>query len=195
MEETMSEIVLCAVLALFFLNLCLHAGLGMQEICRDIDASRHGSIARCAALSVVVFLFWLLWTFVFTPLSLGFFDTVFIFPFCALALYAIDEQALKKKFHAKLFHEKNNTIPSLTPLCVFSLFITLRLATSVAEAAVLSLSFSAGSVLSVLVLGSIHQRVQTEPISKKIAGLPFIFISNGLLALIFSITATILLRR
>jgi Na+-transporting NADH:ubiquinone oxidoreductase subunit NqrE len=194
----MKEIVLCAILASFFLNLSLHTGLGMKEIYRDIDASLRGPLIRCAVLSVVVFLFWLLWTFVFTPLFLGFFDTVFIFPFCVLALYAVDEYVLKQKFHVELFYEKDSTpssSSSLTPLCVFSLFMTLRLATSVAEAAILSLSFSAGSVLSALTLASIYLRVRSEPIGKKISGLPFIFISNGLLAFIFSITATILFRR
>jgi Na+-translocating ferredoxin:NAD+ oxidoreductase RnfA subunit len=196
MEENMNEIVQCAILALLFLNLGLHTGLGIKEIYRDIDASLRGPLIRCAVLSVVVFLFWLLWTFVFTPLSLGFFDTVFIFPFCVLALYAIDEYVLKQKFHEELFYDETPAFSSSPiPLCVISLFMTLRLASSVAEAAIFSLSFSAGSVLSVLILGSIHLRVQSEPISKKISGLPVIFISNGLLAFIFSITATILLRR
>jgi Na+-translocating ferredoxin:NAD+ oxidoreductase RnfA subunit len=194
----MNEIVLCAVLASFFLNLALHTGLGFREIYRDIDSSLRGVLARCAVLSVVVFLFWLLWTFVFTPFSLGFFDTIFIFPFCALALYAIDEYVLKQKFPAELFYEKApafSSSSSLTPLCVFSLFMTLRLASSVTEAAVFSLSFSAGYIISALALGSIYLRVQSEPISKKISGLPFVFISNGLLALLFSITATVLLKR
>ena len=191
----MNQIVLCAILASFFLNLVLHTGLGMKELYRDIEYSLRGPLLRCAALSVVVFLFWLLWTFVFTPLTLGFFDIVFVFPFCALIFYIIDEHLPKQQFQAELFHEKDRTISSLTPLCVFSLFMTLRLASSVAEAAILSLSFSAGAVLSALTLGSIYLRVQSEPISKKIAGLPFIFISNGLLALIFAIAATVLLRR
>jgi hypothetical protein len=193
----MNEIVLCAILASFFLNLGIHTGLGMKEIYRGIDSSLRGPLVRCTAVGVVVFLFWLLWTFVFTPLSFGFFDIVFLFPLCALALYAVDEYLFKRKFYMKLFYEKDRDLfsSSSIPLCVFSLFITLRLAASVAEAAVLALSFSAGSILSALTLGSIYLRVQSEPIGKKISGVPFVFISNGLLAFIFSITATVLLRR
>ncbi|MDR1468498.1 MAG: hypothetical protein LBT00_04330 [Spirochaetaceae bacterium] len=191
----MNEIVLCAILASFFLNLVLHTGLGIKEIYRDIDASLRGPFLRGGALSVIVFLFWLLWTFVFTPLSLGFFDIIFIFPFCALTFYIIDEHVPKQKFHAKLFYGTDHSFFSSISLCVFSLFATLRLASSVAEAAVLSLSFFAGFILSALTLGSIYLRAQSEPISKKISGIPFVFISNGLLALLFSITATVLLRR
>jgi Na+-translocating ferredoxin:NAD+ oxidoreductase RnfA subunit len=193
----MKEIVLCAILASFSLNLVLHTGLGMKEIYRGIDSSLRIPLVRCALLSVVVFLFWLLWTFVFTPLSLDFFDTIFIFPFCALTFYAIDEYVPKQKLHAKLFYENphSHSFSSLTPLCVFSLFMTLRFASSIAEALVLSLSFSAGYILAALALGSMYLRVQSEPVSKKISGLPFVFISTGLLALIFSITATVLLRR
>jgi Na+-translocating ferredoxin:NAD+ oxidoreductase RnfA subunit len=191
----MKEIVLCAIFASFFLNLSLHTGLGMAEIYRDIDSSLRGPLVRCVVLSIVVFLCWLLWTFVLTPLSLGFFDIVFIFPLCALALHTVDEQILKQKCHGELFYEKESALSSLVPLCVFSLLITLRIASSVAEAAILSLSFSSGSVLAALILGAIHLRTRAEPIGAKIAGLPFIFISNGLLAFIFSITATILLRQ
>jgi Na+-translocating ferredoxin:NAD+ oxidoreductase RnfA subunit len=191
----MSELVLCAVLASFFLNLALHTGLGIKEIYRGIDSSLRGPLARCLVLSVMVFLFWLLWTFVLTPFSLGFFDIVFIFPLCTGAFYLIKEYIPGRKLHADLFYEKDNILSSIIPLCVFSLYMTLRLASSVAEAAILSLSFSAGFFLSTLTLGSIYLRVQSEPISKKISGLPFIFISNGLLALLFSVIATVLFRR
>jgi Na+-translocating ferredoxin:NAD+ oxidoreductase RnfA subunit len=186
----MNEIALCAIVGAFLLNLVFHTGLGMKEIHRGIDSFLLGPLLRWVSLGIVVFLFWLLWTFVFSPLSLGFFDVVFIFPFCALTFYVIDEYLLKHKSPANKY---DNALFLSTPLCVFSLFMTLRLASSVAEAAVLSLSFSIGCILSALTLNSIYLRVQSEPISKRIVGLPFIFITSGLLAFIFSIVATILL--
>jgi Na+-translocating ferredoxin:NAD+ oxidoreductase RnfA subunit len=190
----MSQIALFAILAALSLNLVLHTGLGIKEIYQDVDTSFLGSLFRWGALFAVVFLFWLLWTFVFSPLSLGFFSVVFIFPFCALALHAIDDYLLKQR-PPPYFNPSPNGISLSTPLCVFSLFMTLRLASTVAEAALLSLFFSAGCILASLTLSSILLRMRSEPVSRKITGTPLAFISNGLLALIFSVAATILLRQ
>jgi Na+-translocating ferredoxin:NAD+ oxidoreductase RnfA subunit len=190
----MSEIALFAILAVLSLNLVLHTGLGIKEIYQDSNSSFTGSLLRWVSLFAVVFLLWLLWTFVFSPLSLGFFDVIFIFPLCALAFYAIDEYILKHKSLTH-FNANGNAISMSTPLCVFSLFMTLRLASTVAEAALLSLFFSVGCILASLILSSILLRMKSEPVSKKITGIPLAFISNGLLALIFSAAATILLRQ
>jgi Na+-transporting NADH:ubiquinone oxidoreductase subunit NqrE len=190
----MSQIALFAILAAVSLNLVLHTGLGIKEVYQDVHSPFSGSLLRWVSLFVVVFLLWLLWTFVFSPLSLGFFDVIFIFPLCALALYVIDEYVSKYKSLTR-FHKNNNVISLSIPLCVFSLFMTLRLASTVAEAALLSLFFSAGCVLASLILNSILLRMMSEPVSKKITGVPLTFISNGLLALIFVAVATILLKQ
>jgi Na+-transporting NADH:ubiquinone oxidoreductase subunit NqrE len=186
----MSEIALFTILAVLSLNLVLHTGLGIKEIYQDVNSSFSGSLLRWVSLFAVVFLFWILWTFVLSPLSFGFFDIIFIFPLCALALHAIDEYAQK---HASRFHA--STISRSIPLCVFSLFMTLRLASTITEAALLALFFSAGCVLASLILSSILLRMRSEPVSKKVAGIPLTFISNGLLALIFSAAAAILLKQ
>jgi Na+-translocating ferredoxin:NAD+ oxidoreductase RnfA subunit len=188
----MNEIALFAILAVLSLNLVLHTGLGMKEIYEDVHSSFSGSLLRWVSLFAAVFLFWVLWTFVLGPLSLGFFDIIFIFPLCALALHAIDEYALK---HADRFRIKAGTLSRSIPLCVFSLFMTLRLASTIAEAALLALFFSAGCVFASLILSSIILRMRSEPVSKKVAGVPLAFISNGLLALIFSAAAAILLKQ
>jgi Na+-translocating ferredoxin:NAD+ oxidoreductase RnfA subunit len=189
----MSEIALFAILSAFSLNLILHTGLGIKEIYQDVHSPFRNSLPRWVSLFVVVFLFWILWTFVFSPLSLGFFDVIFIFPFCALTLHTIDEYISKRQ--PTHFHKNHDAVSLSTPLCVFSLFMTLRLASTIAEAALLSLFFSVGCVLAALILGSIHLRMRSESVNPKIAGIPLIFIANGLLALIFSTAATILLRQ
>jgi Na+-transporting NADH:ubiquinone oxidoreductase subunit NqrE len=188
----MSEIALFTILAVLSLNLVLHTGLGIKEIYQDVNSSFSGSLLRWVSLFAVVFLFWILWTFVLSPFSFGFFDIIFIFPLCALALHAIDDYVLK---HASRFHANVGTISRSIPLCVFSLFMTLRLASTITEAALLALFFSAGCVLASLILSSILLRMRSEPVSQKVAGIPLTFISNGLLALIFSAAAAILLKQ
>jgi Na+-transporting NADH:ubiquinone oxidoreductase subunit NqrE len=189
----MSEIALFSILAALSLNLVLHTGLGIKEIYQNVYSFFPGSLLRWVSLFAVVFIFWLLWTFVFSPLSLGFFDVIFIFPLCTLTLHAIDEH-ITHKLQAR-FYTNSSAIEMSAPLCVFSLFMTLRLASTVVEAALLSLFFSTGCILTSLILGSILLRMRSEPVSRKISGIPLAFIANGLLALIFTATATILLRQ
>jgi Na+-translocating ferredoxin:NAD+ oxidoreductase RnfA subunit len=190
----MNEIVLLAIIACLSLNLVLNAGVGINEIYHDVDTSFGSSLLRWVSLFVVVFLYWLLWTFVLSPLSLGFFDVIFIFPLCALAFHAIDEYILKRK-PATHPHQNSDNISLSIPFCVFSLFMTLRLASSVAGAAILSLFFSAGCILAARILSSIHLRMRSESVGKRVAGVPLAFISNGLLALIFSAVVAILLKQ
>jgi Na+-translocating ferredoxin:NAD+ oxidoreductase RnfA subunit len=190
----MSEIALFSILAAFSMNLILHTGLGIKEIYQDVHSDFRKSMLRWVSLFVVVFLLWLLWTFVFSPLSLGFFDVIFIFPFCALVFYAIDEYIQKQPPRGNA-HKNDNTITPSAPLCVFSLFMTLRLASTVAQAVLLSLFFSVGCVLAALTLSSIQFCTRSDPVNKKIAGIPLVIMSNGLLALLFSAAATILLRQ
>jgi Na+-translocating ferredoxin:NAD+ oxidoreductase RnfA subunit len=189
----MNDITLVAILAGFSLNLVLNLGLGIREIYHDLDLPLRASLLRWALLFAIVFLFWLLWTFVFSPLALGFFDAIFIFPFCAAALRAADEHLAKRKLFAH-FHQSNIPLASSTPFCMFSLFMTLRLASSVFDAALFSLFFAAGCALPALILKTIHQRQQLEPARKDITGIPFFYISCGLLALICSGAAAILLK-
>jgi Na+-translocating ferredoxin:NAD+ oxidoreductase RnfA subunit len=189
----MNDITLLVILAGFSLNLVLQSGLGIREIYHDLDFPFRASLLRWALLFAVVFLFWLLWTFVFSPLSLGFFDAIFIFPFCAVVLRAADEHLAKQKFFAH-FHQSGSSLASSTPFCMFALVMTLRLASSVFDAAFLSLFFAAGCALQSLILKAIHLRQQLEPARKSIAGIPFFYISCGLLALVCSGVAAILLK-
>jgi Na+-translocating ferredoxin:NAD+ oxidoreductase RnfA subunit len=188
----MSETALFAIMATLSLNLVLHTGLGIKEIYQDANAFFPNSLLRWISLFAVVFIFWILWVFILSPLSLGFFDVIYIFPFCTLALSAIDEYVKRK---LPRFYTHSNNIEMSAPLCVFSLFMTLRLASTVTEAALLSLFFSAGCILASLILGSIFLRMKLEHVSKKIAGVPLAFISNGLISLIFTAVATILFRQ
>jgi Na+-translocating ferredoxin:NAD+ oxidoreductase RnfA subunit len=79
-------------------------------------------------------------------------------------------------------------------LAIIALSLTLRLASSFLGAAVLSLGFSLGAFLSVLILNSIYKRASIERIPPVLQGMPLFLIAAGLLSLIFSSLAAILLR-
>jgi hypothetical protein len=69
------------------------------------------------------------------------------------------------------------------------------LASSVPEAALLSCFFAAGGLAASYLLKIIHVRAQGSLLAgKKILGLPYAYISAGLLAFVFSAVSSVLLN-
>jgi electron transport complex protein RnfA len=83
---------------------------------------------------------------------------------------------------------------SCNGLALASLFISLRLALSPAEALALTLGFSLGTLLAAIILREINRRSSLEAVPKSLRGAPLTLISMGLLSLIFSSVSAILLR-
>jgi Na+-translocating ferredoxin:NAD+ oxidoreductase RnfA subunit len=75
-----------------------------------------------------------------------------------------------------------------TPVCGATsgaaLFITLNIAGSLSEAAVLSLGFSCGILLAVIIAGEIRRRSQMEKVPQWLRGTPLVIIALGLLSLV-----------
>jgi electron transport complex protein RnfA len=83
---------------------------------------------------------------------------------------------------------------SCNGLALVSLFMTLRLAVTPAEALALTLGFSLGSLLAAVILREINRRSSLEAAPELFRGAPLTLISMGLLSLIFSSVSAILLR-
>jgi hypothetical protein len=83
---------------------------------------------------------------------------------------------------------------SCNGLALVSLFMTLRLALTPAEALALTLGFSLGVLLAALILREINRRSSLEAVPATFRGVPLTLISMGLLSLIFSSVSAILLR-
>jgi electron transport complex protein RnfA len=83
---------------------------------------------------------------------------------------------------------------SCNGLALVSLFMTLRLALTPAEALALTFGFSFGALLAALILREINRRSSLEAVPESLRGAPLTLISMGLLSLIFSSVSAILLR-
>jgi electron transport complex protein RnfA len=83
---------------------------------------------------------------------------------------------------------------SCNGLALVSLFMTLRLARSPAEALALTLGFSLGALMAAVILREINRRSSLEAAPELLRGAPLTLISMGLLSLIFSSVSAILLR-
>jgi len=72
-----------------------------------------------------------------------------------------------------------------------AVFIISGLAGSVAQAATLSLGFSAGAATALLIVGEIRRRSATEAVPARLRGGPLVLITMGLLSLVFTSVAVV----
>jgi electron transport complex protein RnfA len=189
----MSALAVLAVFSGLSLNPLLQFGLGIRNF--EAEARRPAGYAffQCFLHFVTVLLLWLLFACILSPLSLGFFEYFLIFPLIvavrrgveAATGYLVPPGRDSPGISGKSVHDG---------LAVAALFLTLRLADSFAGAAVLSLGFSLGGFAAARILNAIYKRSSIETIPPMLRGMPLLLISMGLLSLISSSVAVILLR-
>jgi electron transport complex protein RnfA len=195
------------------LNLLLQFGLGICGIIPETSADpSKGKTAYTfwrvqsyvsLMLCIAVFIIWLFFTYVLTPLALGFLESFLLFPLSAVAcvvlelLFAKSLKALGFSGKWKGFCAAPAAVSALTPISAYNglvlagLLITLRLASSPAEALVLALGLSLGRLVTVLILREIYKRSCLETVPRMLRGYPLLLISMGLLSLIFCSAAVI----
>ncbi|MDR2020018.1 MAG: hypothetical protein LBQ14_04555 [Treponema sp.] len=173
-------------------NLVIHLGLGLGEI---------GSARRrcCACLQwmilfTAVLSLWFFFTCIAAPLSLGFLNYLLIFPLSALVCMVLEACAVRIFFRKERFSPMLSAASGYNGLAVSALFLTMHLAASPVEAAVLSLSFAGGALLAAFILCEIKRRASIEKVPPLLRGTPLALISAGLLSLIFSSAAVFLFR-
>jgi electron transport complex protein RnfA len=190
----MNVLAALAVFSGLSLNLVLQFGLGVRNIKTESQKPIQYALFQWVVLFLTVFLLWALFSFALSPLSLGFMEYLLIFPLTMAVTRGL-ELLGGRAFPALI--PKSRSLPassSYDGLSIAALGLTLRLASSPAEAAVLSLGFSLGSFCSVLIVNSIYRRSFLEKVPQSLRGMPILLISMGLLSLIFSSMAVILLR-
>jgi electron transport complex protein RnfA len=181
------------ILSGLFLNLPVQLGLGVKEIWHGSNRSVASSLLESLILFLCVIIQWLLFTFIFHPLNLGFFQYFLLFPlsvgistgFESLFLLVIpkaDENA-KRVF---LF-------PSVSGLSIAAVLLVMCLAETASAALILDAGFSCGVFFSIVILKTIRFRVSNEKTHILFRGLPLLLISMGLLALVCESVAIIYL--
>jgi electron transport complex protein RnfA len=75
-----------------------------------------------------------------------------------------------------------------------ALFLTLRLAVTFGEALLFSLAFSGGAFIAYLIIKEIQKRSFWEAIPHSLRGTPILLVSMGLLSLIFSVSALLVVQ-
>jgi electron transport complex protein RnfA len=186
-----------AVLAVFSglsLNLLIHLGIGIRDFNREPYRPFRFMLFQWFSLFVSTMVFWCLFTYIFTPLSLGFFEYFLFFPLAATLgnfwQFLFARLFSRENSEERLFSLSGTYIGLVTS----ALLITIRLAGSFSGALVLALGFSLGFLAAVFILRAIFDRFSGETVPSFLHGTPLLLISLGLLALIFSSLSAIILR-
>jgi electron transport complex protein RnfA len=189
----MTALVALAVFSGLSLNLILQFGLGIRNIGPEQPLFSPFTLFQWLILFLSVFILWFFFFYVVSPLGLGILEPFLLFPLSSLVCMGLEmvfsHAFPHKKPEIKLF----NPLSGYNGLVLGALMLTLRLALSPAEALVLSLGFALGALFAVLILNEIRKRSFLEILPASLRGTPLIFISMGLLSLIFSSVAAIFL--
>jgi electron transport complex protein RnfA len=184
-----AALALCAGLSL---NILLQWGIGIEQYEHEPELRPESLLFQGGAQFLTALLFWCLFSFVFSPLSAGFFQNFLILPLIFAA-----QKGLERLSRHLFAGSENRPLPlsnAYIGLSFLSLILTLRLAASFPQALVLALSFALGSMLALLILRAIGRRSALEQAPAFLRGAPLTLIAMGLLSLIFAVLGALFLR-
>ncbi|MDR0640885.1 MAG: hypothetical protein LBG07_00325 [Treponema sp.] len=182
---------ICASLAM---NLLVQFGLGLGILAGDEEDYLPGFCRVWGPVFFAgLFFLWLFFTYILSPLGLGFYWYLLLYP-CSAALVRGFEVLGSREGILKFFLPRRGSrqIPPLirpkgwVEFLSLGLLISLHLALNPLEALFLALGFSLGLIFSLAVLRELGRRSRFEGVPPFLRGSPLALISLGLLSLIFS---------
>jgi electron transport complex protein RnfA len=188
----MNNIASLAVISGFSLNLVLQTGLGISQIFDDYKAPLRSKLFNWFNVFLSIFILWVLWTFAISPLRLGFFQYFLLFPLIVL-LFSLIESLFLRLFPGLVEKKEAFSSSSYYSLAIAAFLMMSFMAEGPVEALVLAFCFSAGGLFAVVITRAVRKRTLNEKISEKFRGMPLMLISLGLLSLVFTAVAFVLL--
>jgi electron transport complex protein RnfA len=189
----MSSLLSLAMLSGCYLNIPLQMGLGINEIFSERRKPSLDNALESFVFFISIFIQWLFFSFILTPLSLSFFKYFLLLPLCAVISLGI--KTVMSKALPRFDMEKNIFLfPYKSGAGLAALLLIMYLAETTVEALVLAAGFSAGIFLSTIIIKSIGFRLERESINSSFRGIPLMLITMGLLSLAAMSIAIIYLR-
>jgi len=173
------------------LNLLFSFGLGIRELVKREGSSSFRIYYPWVILFAVTFILWIF----FRQMSfLWFPGLLLVYPLSIFGSLGL-ETAIFKAFPSLGQNPRIFTAgSSYNGLSLVSLFLVLRFAFTVSEAFAVSFSFSGGGLLAFLIVKEIQKRSYWEALPHSLKGTPILFISTGLLSLVFSSASVLILK-
>ena len=188
---------LLIVFSCFSVNLTAHLGLGLDLITSAKRNETKKYLIRLSILFPVILLLWLFISLLRSLFSLGFLEYILLFPVC-YTIYFVMESYLSN-FISKLSGGSNassdcNNINTNASLAAAVLFIVLNITGYLLQAMTLTFGFLLGIFLIMAVIIEIRYRAELEKTPQLLKGRSIMLIAIGLLSIIFSSAAMMLLR-
>jgi electron transport complex protein RnfA len=189
----MSDFIVLAVFSMFSFNLILKFGLGITEIFESRGEGAASDLPQWLIMFVTVFLSWLVFTFILSPLGLGLFEYFLLFPLTVFLTLGLESllSAVTSGGFAK--NRVFSAYSSYSGIILTAMILTLRLADTVTDALILSFCFPIGVFFTKILLRMIRFRGINENVPAFFKGQPLLLVSMALLSLVFSSIAYILL--
>ncbi|MDR1211885.1 MAG: hypothetical protein LBK40_06605 [Spirochaetaceae bacterium] len=178
-----------ALFAALSSNLVFQFALDLGSLDRAGNATLGFFAFRALVLFCSVMTVWIVVFYLAIPLAAGFTGNVLILPLAVLS-HCLYSTVLKRFFPPRESSGEDHTQSGLS---LVASCLTLTLASSFAEAAVLALGFSLGLLFSLLTIREIGKRSMLEAVPPRLRGRALLLISIGFLSLIFSSAAALLL--
>ncbi len=162
----------------YFLGICPAIGAS-----RRVESSIGLGLAASILMAVAALLTWALRTWILLPLGLLFLQTfVFVLSILALGYYL---ERLVETVAPALHRSVGKYLPTVSTNCVV-LGIALIAARSdfgPLESLIAGVSAGGGFLLVMVIVSTIREKLETEPVPRALRGVPIAFITTGLMAL------------
>lgn len=182
------------IFAAFHLNLFLCFGLGIRELV----SRKRRSVFQISCPWAVVFpatvLLWVFFEKILLRICPWFPVYLALYPLALCVCFGL-ETGLVKAFPAlgSALSGRFKT-GSYAGLTAASLLLTMRLAVNFGEVLLLALACSGGALFAAVVIAELRKRSRWESLPAGLRGNPVTLISMGLLSLVFSAAAVIILK-
>ena len=193
----MTGIALITILIIFSclsVNLTTHLGIGLDILASSKRNEIKKHLIKLSILFPVIILLWLLITLLRSIFSLGFLEYILLFPVCYSISFAIESYLSKFNFYISTESTEYNSINTNASIITAILFIILNVSGNFLQAMTLIFGFLLGLFTIIVVIIEIKSRAELEKTPQLLKGSPIMLIAVGLLSIIFSSAAIMLMR-
>jgi len=182
---------LLIIFSAFTMNLTLQCALGIKGAFESKSCTKKSTLINLVLIFSIIILLWFFLSRIIFSLFSGYFIYVLVFPLSFIVYEGI--YYLFVKFIFKNDIQKESFINFPGGITAASVFICLNISASFLETVILSFGFTFGIMMVFLIIREIRRRAALESIHFFLRGNPLIFISLGLLSLIFTTVSLLIL--
>lgn len=170
-------------------NSFLNFGFGVRRIVSAKGNEAPLVFAPVLAVVIAGFTVWPLFALILAPFSLAYLEMIILVPFSVLISSIADTVIRFFPLGRRSEKPDGSVFSAYDGLTYAAAFMILRLASSFAEALLLASGAAVGYFVCALVLRSIRERSDTEPVPRCLRGVPLMMIASSLIAIVASFIA------